>query len=218
MGGMTIVGSPALGANAISTINSEGFPRYADEGLTVLSEIIGRYNRVEGYILDLKIFVWEHGVGAYVRTDSSLDSPEISLIVSGSSDRALAYPGNWWSSVVSLASHELAHLNQQLLDPGAYRMSLDTEAAAEVMSACARIRFFDIIGAPSISYAFGNPEDKQAFPGLHDGVYAPEIEHLDHVPDMVERGYLLGLAAVVTFFPEERVDFSDQVALNDFYS
>jgi hypothetical protein len=82
---------------------------------------------------------------------------------------------------------------------------------------CARIQFFDVVGAPMIAIEFGNEEDQQAFPGIDQGLFDPALSKLDHIESAAEKGYVIGLAAVISFFPQEEVDFSNRAQLDEFY-
>ena len=173
----------------------------ATEAIDVILGVYASFDSLSQSDLNLKVVLAPRGSGSFYSSRGTIgDRAPVSVIyflpeqVQGVSSAA---QHSWWSGLAANVSHELYHLHHDLDDIKS--LQLDEEAAAAVTETCALIRYAHAVGAsPEIdfSWIWAEPQTRQAFPDLEQGVLNVDLAQLDEVGGISVQGQAVATAVL----------------------
>jgi hypothetical protein len=159
---------------------------------------------------------------SYVYSKSSHLS-DIPLEVLVASPGSGGHPVLWWLGVSDIVLHELTHINHEVIGETDLSPDLDanSEAAAEIIGACAKVRFVELTRAGlddpgHLKFTFESQGYMHLFPELENGEFNPNMTELVKITNTSTLGAILGAAAVY-MLTHDYIDFSEKQQLRKLY-
>lgn len=177
--------------------------------------------------VQLNIFTSPVSAGYMLDIESKVDTGPIHLIIATPHPKSIGNPG-WWAGALANSFHELTHVHQKFIvlqsveEDGPNRKLINQETGAWIAQRCAEMAFYKTFSDELTALEQETGENPvlatwpvldltEAFPGLREGKFNPNVEAVEELDRFVSRqGGHMAEAVMYLFSNDGDVDLMDE--------
>lgn len=196
--------------DAVEIKTALSFPELVDDEPDFLAGLAEALDVVMSNLADvrslnphIRIVAAPAGSGVSVATSQSIDGEgEVSFtVVIGVGDDAANATFVWWKETAAMTAHELLRFQHELAPPDPLGSRVNRATSAYLFGQCAVSWFAEGLGASSL--AINIELDPDAFPGILEGRFSPNMARIRQIGSESRQGRTLAFAYIYHLAAED---------------